>query len=247
MTSQVTEPEASLRAQAVSRAFSDGKITTRVIKGVSLALYAGEVVVVMGPSGSGKSTLLAMLGGLLAPDTGRVHALGRELYALGDDALDEFRLRHVGFIFQGFNLFPALTALEQVMLVLNYLGVEGAEAIHRARAALTEVQLSAYAGLRPLELSGGQKQRVAIARSLVKNPRLIFADEPTSALDAASGDIAAGLLHVAARTHGATVVIVTHDARLLHHADRVLYLDDGVIVREERRAQVAARERDGHA
>lgn len=236
-----TERHPSLVAHGISRAFVSGKVRTQVLKEISVALHPGELTLVMGPSGSGKSTLLAILGGLLMPDTGSVTALEVELTALDESALDRFRLHHVGFIFQGFNLFPALTALEQVALVLQYLDIDSATAKRKAHAALEEVQLSPYATLRPLELSGGQKQRVAIARSLVKNPKIIFADEPTSALDSASGDVVVALLHRAARSHGATVVIVTHDGRLLRHADRVLYLEDGVIVRDERTCGATAR------
>ena len=143
------------------------------------------------------------------------------------------RLQNCGFIFQGFNLFSALTALEQVLLVLQYAGITGAAAQARAEQALAEVDLTPRATLRPLELSGGEKQRVAIARSLVKNPPLLFADEPTSALDSHNGERVIALLHHAARVRNATILIVTHDPRLLKHADRVLYLEDGVITRDE--------------
>lgn len=221
-------------ARGLDRSFTTGKITMQVLKGVSIDIFAGELTLVMGPSGSGKTTLLAILSGLLSPDSGSVTALDRELTALSETELDRFRLAYCGFIFQGFNLFSALTALEQVELVLKYQDVIGPAAAERARAALAEVNMSEHTHLRPLELSGGQKQRVAIARSLVKNPRLIFADEPTSALDSASGDIVTRLLHTLARAHGATVLIVTHDQRLIKHADRILYLQDGIIMRDER-------------
>lgn len=245
-TSAYTGVGPSIAVRDVSRAFTTGKVRTQVLTDVSLDVYPGELTLVMGPSGSGKTTLLAIMSGLLQPDAGRVEVLGGALGALGEQALDRLRLEHFGFVFQGFNLFSALTALDQVKLVLKYLGVEGSEADRRARAALAEVDLLAYAHLRPLELSGGQKQRVAIARSLVKNPRLIFADEPTSALDSASGAVVTNLLHKAAREHGATVVIVTHDPRLLQHADRVIHLEDGRVVRDERPTSIVHGE-VGHA
>lgn len=223
----------TITARSLERSFQTGAIETPVLRGVSLDIFPGELTLIMGPSGSGKSTLLAVLSGLLKPDRGEVHALGNDLRALNDDALDHFRLQNCGFIFQGFNLFSALTALEQVLLVLQYAGVTGASAQIRAEQALAEVDLTPRATLRPLELSGGEKQRVAIARSLVKNPPLLFADEPTSALDSHNGERVIALLHHAARVRNATIVIVTHDSRLLKHADRVLYLEDGVITRDE--------------
>ena len=225
---------ATIVARSLHRSFRSGAIETPVLRGVSLEIYSGELTLVMGPSGSGKSTLLAILSGLLAPSAGEVRALDHELTSLDDGALDRFRLLHCGFVFQGFNLFSALTALEQVLLVLQYAGVTGAAALARAERALAEVDLTARAGLRPLELSGGEKQRVAIARSLVKDPALLFADEPTSALDSHNGERVIALLHHAARARNATVVIVTHDTRLLRHADRVLHLEDGVVTRDER-------------
>ena len=175
-----------------------------------------------------------MMSGLLRPDTGQVLALGTNLWTLGEDALDRFRLKNCGFVFQGFNLFNALTALENVILPLQYLGTRGAEAAERAQLALDEVDLRERSHLRPAELSGGEKQRVAIARALVKNPALIFADEPTSALDTTNGQIVIDLLKRIATEHGATVLGVTHDPRLLSHADRVIQLEDGVVVQDRR-------------
>jgi putative ABC transport system ATP-binding protein len=155
--------------------------------------------------------------------------LGIALNTLTSEALDRFRLQHTGFVFQGFNLFPALTALEQVMLPLKYLGVGERDARIRAQRTLAEVQLDERASLRPQQLSGGEKQRVAIARALAKHPRLLFADEPTSALDSANGALVIELLRAVARRHGATVVCVSHDPRLTTHADRVLHMEDGQV------------------
>jgi putative ABC transport system ATP-binding protein len=144
--------------------------------------------------------------------------------------LENFRLQHTGFVFQGFNLFPALTALEQVELPLTYMGLPKGMARKRALASLEEVGLGSRMRLRPAELSGGEKQRVAIARALAKQPELLFADEPTSALDAANGQTIIDILHRIARTHGTTVLCVSHDPRLVGHADRVLAMEDGRIL-----------------
>lgn len=242
----MTQP--SLRSVGISKAFVTGKIRNQVIKDSSLDILPGELTLVVGPSGSGKSTMLSMMSGLLRPDTGHVFALDTDLWTLGERELDRFRLNHCGFVFQGFNLFGALTALENVILPLQYLGIPGKEASHRAQAALHEVGLDGRAHLRPAELSGGEKQRVAIARALVKEPALIFADEPTSALDKTNGQIAIDLLKRIAREHGATVLGVTHDPRLLTHADRVIHLEDGAVVLDERsKAQSPATTDTEHA
>lgn len=156
-------------------------------------------------------------------------ALGEDLGKLRTRDLEQFRLHHTGFVFQGFNLFPALTALEQVQLPLGYLGMSAKESEKRAQRALEEVDLSHRAHMRPAELSGGEKQRVAIARAIAKQPQLLFADEPTSALDAESGQRVINILHRIARTHGTTVLCVSHDPRLVRHADRVLGMEDGAI------------------
>lgn len=224
----------TLISQSISKAFNTSKVHLQVIKNSSLRILPGELTLVIGPSGSGKSTMLSMMSGLLRPDTGRVLALGVDLWTLDEVALDRFRLENCGFVFQGFNLFSGLTALENVILPLQYLGVRGAEASTRARYALDEVGLGNRTHLRPAELSGGEKQRVAIARALVKNPALIFADEPTSALDKSNGEIVIDLLKRIAADHGATVLGVTHDPRLLSHADRVIELEDGNVVRDRR-------------
>lgn len=225
----------TLICQDISKSFVTGKISQQVIKHSSLEIHAGELTLLVGPSGSGKSTMLSMLSGLLRPDSGRVLALDTDLWTLNDDAIDRFRLQHCGFVFQGFNLFNALSACENVQLPLQYLGIRGSEATRRAEHALAEVGLAARQHLRPAELSGGEKQRVAIARALVKNPQFIFADEPTSALDSSNGQIVIDLLKQIASEHQATVLGVTHDPRLLSHADRVIALEDGLIHSDQRR------------
>lgn len=222
-------PSATIRARDIARRFVTGKVVLTVLDGVSLDIEAGALTLMVGPSGSGKSTLLAIVSGLLRPDAGRVEAMGVDLWTLSEKRIEAFRLAHCGFVFQGFNLFPALTAEEQVALPLTYQGLGSSEARRRAVEALAAVGLEPRRHLRPIELSGGEKQRVAIARALAKSPRLIFADEPTSALDGANGQIVVGLLRDAARSRGAAVLCVTHDPRLMAHADQVIALEDGQI------------------
>jgi putative ABC transport system ATP-binding protein len=210
-----------------------GKNLQPVLQGVDFNAYHGQVTMVMGPSGSGKSTLVAALSGLMRPDAGEVIALGENLWDRKPKQIDQFRLEHCGFIFQGFNLFPALDATQQIMNVLKYCRVEKHEARRRAEAALQSVGLGARMGQRPAELSGGENQRVAIARALAKSPQLIFADEPTSALDSKNGQIVIALLHEAAKTRGAAIVVVTHDPRLEVHADRLIRMEDGRILSDQ--------------
>lgn len=238
-------PAPALSSHGISKAFTTGHITQQVIKDSSLDIFPGELTLVVGPSGSGKSTLLSILAGLLRPDSGHVLSLGVDLWTLKEDEIDRFRLNHCGFIFQGFNLFSPLTALENVILPLQYLGIRGNDAERRARRALDEVGLGPRSHLRPIELSGGEKQRVAIARALVKEPQLIFADEPTSALDKTNGQITVDLLKRIAHEHRAMVLGVTHDPRLLSHADRVIELEDGY-VKSDRRSS-ATMEEPNHA
>lgn len=224
----------TLEAESLHKSFLSGRVHSDVLRGLSIRIVAGELTLISGPSGCGKSTLLAILSGLLRPDAGRVQALGEDIWRFDPNAMERFRLHHTGFVFQGFNLFSALTALEQVMLPLGYLGIPVVKARARAMAALDEVGLSSRSQLRPIELSGGEKQRVAIARALAKNPELIFVDEPTSALDAANGMQIIDMLHRIARSHVAIVLCVSHDPRLIEYADRVLTMEDGNILADLR-------------
>jgi len=224
----------TISGHALRKAYGTGAARIEVLRELSVEIFPGELTLCTGPSGSGKSTLLAALSGLLTPDAGTATLLGRDLGALGERARDDFRLNHCGFVFQGFNLFPALTALEQVLLPLKFMGIAAAAARTRAAAALAAVGLADRAHLMPTALSGGEKQRTALARALVKDPQLLFADEPTSALDSTNGRIVIDLLHRIARERGATVLCVTHDPRLHAHADRILRLEDGRIVSDTR-------------
>ena len=220
----------ALNARGLVKTFKSGRSKVEVLKHVDFHANHGELSLIMGPSGSGKSTLMACMSGLLRADEGQVTALGQDLWKLPDGKIDRFRLDHCGFVFQGFNLFPALTALQQVEVVLKYQGVPRRQARERAMRAMAEVGLMPRVRQRPSELSGGEKQRVAIARALAKSPQLIFADEPTSALDGENGQIVMKLLHRAAKEHGAAVICVTHDIRLEVYADRVIHLEDGQIL-----------------
>jgi len=222
-----------ISAKGLTKRFKTGRTHIEVLKSVDFDACAGDVTMVMGPSGSGKSTLIAALSGLMKPDAGQVTALGEDLWSRKPGKIDRFRLQHCGFIFQGFNLFPALTALQQVSTVLRYKGMKRKAARERAVEALTEVGLAPRMHQRPSELSGGEKQRVAIARALAKDPAIVFADEPTSALDGESGQVVVRMLRRAATEHGAAVICVTHDPRLEQYADRLVRLEDGRILSDE--------------
>jgi putative ABC transport system ATP-binding protein len=212
------------------QSFGIGDKKTFALKGVSIDLYPGEVTLLMGPSGSGKSTLLAVLSGLLRPNSGSVRADGHDLSSMSETELEQFRLKHCSYIFQGSNLFPALSAREQLEIVLRWgEGASTQEARDRAERMLNQLGLAGKTRLRPNELSGGERQRVAIGRALVKHPTYVFADEPTASLDWENGRQVVLMLAESAWSRGATVLIVTHDPRLREFADRVIDLADGRI------------------
>ncbi len=218
----------ALTARRLTHAYGKGEARVFALRDVNLDLEAGQIALLMGPSGSGKSTLLSVISGLLRPDAGTVAALGRDLWAMSERQREHFRLRHFGFIFQGYNLFPALTARQQLEMVLRWgEGVPGREARRRADDMLALMGLAGKGHLRPGQLSGGEKQRVAFGRALIKRPAFCFADEPTSALDWAHGETIVELLRAAAHDQGATILVVSHDARLVPYADQVLHLVDG--------------------
>ena len=219
----------AIEARGITKSFKAGHVKVDVLKGIDLLIETGEIVLVMGPSGSGKSTLLAAVSGLMKPDGGSVVALNQDIWKMPRNKIDRFRLANCGFIFQGFNLFPALTASQQVQVVLKFMKKKGAERKAAAEAALGDVNLGHRFNNRPDRLSGGEKQRVAIARALAKKPKLIFADEPTSALDGENGHVVMELLRKCAKEQGATVMCVTHDARLAAFADRIITIEDGRI------------------
>jgi putative ABC transport system ATP-binding protein len=218
----------TLQGRNLTRIFGEGETTTTALRDVSLHLCRGEFVLLMGPSGSGKSTLLAALSGLLRPDCGEVVVLGQDLWQMAPVAQEQFRLRHFGFIFQGYNLFPMLTARQQVEIILRWgEGMPARQARRRAGEILSLLGLSRRLHAYPDQLSGGEKQRVVIGRALVKEPAFCFADEPTSALDWQHGEQVIALLRAAAHERGTTVLAVAHDPRIMPFADRVLHLEDG--------------------
>jgi putative ABC transport system ATP-binding protein len=221
--------EPLLQLRDVVRSYRAGQVVVQALRGVSLDVGAGELVALVGPSGSGKSTLLNVCGLIDLPDQGSYLFDGQETGRLTAAAQTRIRRDRIGFVFQGFNLVPVLTAFENVEVPLLLAGVARKERRQRVREALEAVGLGAQAGRRPDRLSGGQKQRVAIARALVKRPRLVLADEPTANLD---GPTAAQVLEVMrglGRAQGATFLVATHDARVTNHCDRTVALKDGVL------------------
>ncbi|OAI50532.1 ABC transporter ATP-binding protein [Planctomycetaceae bacterium SCGC AG-212-F19] len=219
-----------LQGQSLHVTYGTGKMATDALCDVSLELHAGELAVLMGPSGSGKTSLLAVLAGLLAPNAGNVTSLGQDLWEMSERDREAFRLEHYGFIFQGYNLFPALTARQQLEMILCWgTGLTIREARTPVEEMLELLGLGAKQDLLPGQLSGGEKQRVAIGRALIKEPTFCFADEPTSALDWERGQQVIELMRLAAHERGTTVLVVSHDPRTLPYADRVLHLNDGCL------------------
>lgn len=216
----------ALLARGVTKSFGSGG-SVPVLRGAGMGAAQGETVFLVGPSGSGKTTLLSVLGCILTPDSGSVQILGHEVSRMSAEELTAFRRQHLGFIFQSFNLFPTLSALDNVSLVQTMRGIGLKEAEKHSAALLEQVGLSPRAGLRPAQLSGGECQRVAIARALANDPRIILADEPTAALDAGNGQTVMKLLTGLVRRRGATLVVVTHDNRIFPFADRILNLAEG--------------------
>ncbi len=221
--------DAMLLLAGVTRKHRQGDTVVHALRGVDLAVHAGELVAVMGPSGSGKSTLLHVAGGLDSPTSGAVVVEGRDLAQLTAAQVAAVRRRSIGYVFQDLNLLPSLTALENVSLPLELDGAGGGLARRAAREALEEVGVGHLAGRFPDDMSGGQQQRVAIARALVGPRRLLLADEPTGALDSTTGEEVLRVLRARCEA-GAAGVLVTHEARHAAWADRVVFLRDGVVV-----------------
>ncbi|MHB8960518.1 MAG: ATP-binding cassette domain-containing protein [Candidatus Limnocylindrales bacterium] len=217
----------TLDVRSVTRRFGDGEAAVVAVRGVSLAVEPGEIVLIMGPSGSGKTTLLSMMGALLKPTEGSIHLDGAVISELSEGRLPDIRLRQFGFIFQDFNLLSALTVLENVAIVAELAGLKRRVARDKAKGLLTDLGLEARLDFLPEKLSGGEKQRVAIARALINDPALILADEPTANLDSKIGHEIMRLLRMVAKDQGRSVVIVSHDQRIRDIADRVLWLEDG--------------------
>jgi putative ABC transport system ATP-binding protein len=223
---QVKAP--AVAATAVSRRYGDGESAVDALRGVTLEVPAGQFTAVMGPSGSGKSTLMHLLAGLDTPSTGTVEIGGEDITKMNDKQLTKLRRKHIGFVFQSFNLLPTLTAEENILLPLSIAGRKPDKA--DLEALIARVGLDERRGHRPSQLSGGQQQRVAIARALISRPTVLFADEPTGNLDSASGGEILALLREAVELDGQTTLMVTHDPRAAAAADRVVFIADGRIV-----------------
>jgi putative ABC transport system ATP-binding protein len=223
-----------IEARNVSKALGSGAGRVQALRSIDLSLAAGELAVLMGPSGSGKTTLLSVLGCLLAPTEGSVRICGIATAGATPERLAEIRRRHFGFVFQSFHLFPTLTGAENVRLALDVRGERGAKARAKTREVLASLGLAHKSAAFPRDLSGGEQQRIAIARAIVAEPSAILADEPTAALDSANGQAIMTILSTIARERNRAVLVVTHDARLLRFADRIIYIEDGALTREER-------------
>jgi putative ABC transport system ATP-binding protein len=225
------EPAAPhVMAKGVTRRYGEGDTCVKALRGVSLEIARGQLTAVMGPSGSGKSTLMHILAGLDKPSEGTVSVAGIEITGLNDRELTRLRREHVGFIFQFFNLLPMLTARENIVLPLSLAGAKSNNGWVEELSA--KVGLTERLSHRPAELSGGQQQRVAIARALVARPTVMFADEPTGNLDSTTSSEILELLRESVSGYGQTTVMVTHDAHAAAIADRILFLADGLIVKE---------------
>lgn len=214
-------------AKNVGKTYASGAATVRALENVNLEVQAGELVLLEGPSGSGKTTLLSILGCILKPSSGSVTIRDRQVSSLPEHRLPEVRLRHIGFVFQSFNLLPALSVRENVQMPLDLKSVPRREAQRRVAGLLETVGLESKLDALPSSLSGGEKQRVAIARAVVTNPDLLLADEPTASLDWSSGHAIMQLLRDFGRQQGRAVITVSHDPRLKEFADRVVRLEDG--------------------
>lgn len=228
-----------IEAVDVVKFLGEGARRVQALKGVSLSLAGGQLTLLMGPSGSGKTTLLSVLGSLLTPTSGTVHIDGRATTGARPEALAKLRRDHIGFVFQSYHLFPTLTAADNVRLALDVRGDHSARAIARAKEVLVTVGLSHKEDAFPSELSGGEQQRVAIARAIVGNASAILADEPTGALDSENGHAVMTILARIAKDPAHGVLVVTHDPRILPFADRIIHIEDGRILGEERRSPTA--------
>jgi putative ABC transport system ATP-binding protein len=223
-----------LEAQGIVKILGEAPNQVRVLKGIDLQLQTGELTLMMGPSGSGKTTLLSILGCILSPTEGKLSVVGQPTVGLSPEGLANLRRKHVGFIFQGYNLVPTLTAVENIMLALDLRDQSGPDAYDNAAEALEAVGLGHRINASPSKMSGGEKQRVAIARALAGSPSVILADEPTAALDGTNGMAVMELLAKVAQDTKRAVLAVTHDHRTLQFADRIIKIDDGRIAGSER-------------
>jgi len=235
-----TESEHAVVARGVTKEFGSGDTGTLALRGVDLDIAYGETTLLVGPSGCGKTTLISIIAGLLNPTDGEVSVLGHELSELRGASLVNFRKRNIGFVFQQYNLLPALTAAENAAVPLLIAGEYRTKAVRTAKDLLTEVGLEPRMNAYPSQLSGGQQQRVAIARALIHQPRLMVCDEPTAALDAQSGQTVMQLLKRVGVQPDRALIIVTHDSRVYGFGDRIVHMSDGRIERVEEMEAAAA-------
>ena len=223
----------AIKVKNLVKTYGEGETAVNALKSVDLDVEEGELLLLLGASGSGKTTLISIIGCILSATSGSCKIRGAETAGLPQSKLQKVRLENIGFIFQGFNLFPALTAQENVEIALDLKNIRGSEAKRRAAELLARVRLEDKLKTYPADLSGGQKQRVAIARALAGEPRIILADEPTAALDSVSGRLIMDLLQELAHEQKRSIVVVTHDNRIFDYADRIVHIEDGRISERE--------------
>jgi len=221
-------------AKSVIKDYGDGARTFRALKGVDFHADQGEFVILSGPSGSGKTTLVSILGCVLSATSGNVRILDEVITGVPESDLPKLRLAYIGFIFQGHNLIASMTAQENVALMLSLRGWNAVDAKKEAARLLSLVELGDKIESLPADLSGGQRQRVSIARCIAGNPPIVLADEPTASLDAQTGQLVTEVLHNLAKKRGHTVITVTHDNRIYHFADRIVHIEDGLIIDEKK-------------
>ena len=228
---EAAHQDVAVSVRGLTKTYGAGEAQVMALRGVDLDVRRGELLMLVGPSGCGKTTLISVIAAILDQSGGEVRVLERDLRMLSERERARFRGETIGFVFQAYNLIPALTAAENAAVPLLIQGVPRSRALGRAREVLDAVGLTARADARPAQLSGGQQQRVAIARALVHEPRIIVCDEPTSALDAETGHAVMELLQRVAQSSERALVVVTHDARIFGFADRIAHMDDGRIQR----------------
>lgn len=224
----------SIICHNITKSYALGDSEVKALRGVNLEVNQGELLMLVGPSGCGKTTLISVIASILDPSAGEIVVLGKNIRQMSDAEKIAFRARNIGFVFQSFNLLSSLNAAENVAVPLIINGVKKDFALEHAKIILNQVGLGSKYNALPSQLSGGQQQRVAIARSLVHNPRLIVCDEPTSALDHETGSKVMELMRHLALADGRTLIIVTHDNRIFEYADRIAYMDDGIITNIEK-------------